>query len=222
MSSVIDTVAISPTGVRILRVLVGRPAKTTQELADALNVTRTAITSQLDELVHAGFVEQQLEYGDGRGRPKYRFSATLKAISRVFDGLQKFLVPATWKSIKKHLDEETFQTICEDVAADVAAPFLPYITATEPAERLKQLEEAHKRVGRLVEMKQEDGNVYYWKYTCPYALMVDDDRSICDIDRMGMEIGAGAPMIQIQHRLDGDPCCIFHLQDHAPDIELAN
>ena len=208
-----DPTLLSPTGVRILHLLVGRPAKTTQELADALHITRTAITTQLDELVHAGFVNQQLEHSTGRGRPKYRFSATLEAVSRVFGGLQKFLVPATWKSIAKHLDGNTLQKICNDVAAEVAAPFAPLITATNPVERLEQLEKAQTRMGRLVELKFQDGNVNYLKYTCPYALMVDDHRIICDIDRKALEIGAGAPVVQIQHRLDGNPCCIFQLKD---------
>jgi predicted ArsR family transcriptional regulator len=184
------------------------------ELVKDLDVTRTAITVQLDELVNAGLVEQHLERSDRPGRPKYRFSATHHAISRVLGGLQSWLVPATWKAVKKHIDEDALQQICVEVATDLADPFIRQITAEEPAERLRQLAELQSQMGRLIEVKQQDNSVEVWKYSCPFATTIDENRIVCKIDLMALEIVAGKGSIveQMQHRFDGHPCCVYRLR----------
>ena len=56
--------AVSAAGMRIIRLLVGCPPKSIAELIDATEVTRTAVTEQLSELVAAGFVERTIQrYG---------------------------------------------------------------------------------------------------------------------------------------------------------------
>ena len=51
---------ISAAGMRLIKLLVGHTPRTTAELIDEIGVTRTAITEQLNELLHAGFVTRTI------------------------------------------------------------------------------------------------------------------------------------------------------------------
>ena len=58
---------VSQAGMRIVRLLVGRPPQSVTDLIEAAGVTRTAVTEQLNELLAAGFVERTTERPMGRG-----------------------------------------------------------------------------------------------------------------------------------------------------------
>ena len=70
---------ITSAGMRIINLLVGQPPLAIAEMIDNLNVTRTAITEQLSELIEAGYVERTVEKLSSRGRPRHRASPRPRA-----------------------------------------------------------------------------------------------------------------------------------------------
>ena len=59
--------SVSTAGMRMMNLLVGKPPQTVQELVDSTDVTRTAITEQLNELLGAGLIERKRQPPTGRG-----------------------------------------------------------------------------------------------------------------------------------------------------------
>jgi predicted transcriptional regulator len=75
---------ITAAGLRIVKLLVGRPPQSITGLLTDVGVTRTAITEQLNDLAAAGFVERQAQRLPGRGRPRFLYRATDAALVLLF------------------------------------------------------------------------------------------------------------------------------------------
>jgi predicted ArsR family transcriptional regulator len=213
MSSAIICPVVSSAGVRVLRTLIGHSPKTVADLIAELQVTRTAVITQLNELMSIGFIEQQLEYSTGPGRPRFRYSATDKAVAVLYGGLQQYLVPALLRSVQEHTDDDTFQTVCSEVAVEVVSPLLKQITSDNPQERLKQFVKVQKDNGRLIDYQENADHVDVIKYACPFVTMIDENRVICKLDIIAMQRLADDKKVELaESRFDGHPCCIFRLK----------
>ena len=64
--------AITPAGLRLIKLLVGRSPIPVLTLMRKLRVTRTAVTEQLHDLLAAGFVERKIEHLPGREHARCR------------------------------------------------------------------------------------------------------------------------------------------------------
>ncbi|MDR2706664.1 MAG: MarR family transcriptional regulator [Planctomycetaceae bacterium] len=211
MSSSVVQPLVSGAGLRIIRLLIGKPPQTITELVEALNVTRTAVTEQVNELVAIGFLEQKLEHNGGRGRPSYLFSATDLAMRKLFEGLQDIIVPSMWRAIRKRLGDTMLNQICYDIASDLAASYARHLTTSTPKERIHEFVSHLERSGRLVECRECEGNIMIKKFNCPFISMVEDTRTVCYIDQLCMQLlsGEGASVELTENRLDGQTCCTF-------------
>ena len=94
-------VSISLAGMKVVKLLVGKPPQTVADLIEATGVTRTAVTEQLNELVAAGFVDRETERLSGRGRPRHLYQATDDALVLLFSGNQQLVVPAIWHALEE-------------------------------------------------------------------------------------------------------------------------
>jgi predicted ArsR family transcriptional regulator len=211
MSSNIVQPLVSGAGLRIIRLLIGKPPQTITELVKALHVTRTAITEQVNELVAIGFLEQKIEHNGDRGRPCYRFSATDLAMRKLFEGLHEIVVPSAWRAIRKRLGEKILNQICYDIANDLAESYARQLTTSAPKERICEFVSALVRNGRLVECRECNGNMEMKKYNCPFISMLEDTRTVCYIDQLCMQllVGTEASVELTENRLDGLACCTF-------------
>ena len=95
----VSEAAVTAAGMRIVKLLVGNPPQTVSDLIETTNVTRTAVTEQLNELAAAGFVERTVERLPGRGRPRHLYQATPAALLLLFASNQRLVVPAIWQAI---------------------------------------------------------------------------------------------------------------------------
>ncbi len=204
--------SISESGMRIMRLLIGQPPQTILQMIDSLRITRTAITEQVRELVAAGYVDQAIERSAQRGRPKYLFSATDQAMRQLFEGNQNVVVPAIWRSLRKHFGEEAVAKVCRDVSDEVAQIFIDQITSADPKNRMKEFVNILLGCDRLAEYKEKEGAVEIYKHNCPFISMADDSGALCCIDRLAMQKIIGAPLEVTQSRKDGFPCCTFSLK----------
>ncbi|MDZ7616098.1 MAG: MarR family transcriptional regulator [Patescibacteria group bacterium] len=203
--------SVSPAGMRLVKLLVGKPPMTIAQLIDATGVTRTAVTEQLGELVAAGFVERNLERLPGRGRPHHLYVATDAALLLLFADVQRLVVPAIWKALGDAGGDVLTQQVIMSVAARLAEHYCKALHSDCPKGRMKEMGEILRQEGALVEVCEEDGGLMLRKRSCPFISMLDENRSVCCIDEQMLSIAVGHPVRRVDYRQEGDPCCTFQL-----------
>ncbi len=210
-SVMVPDAIISAAGLRVIKLLVGNPPQTINDLVRAAGVTRTAVTEQLNELVTAGLVERGMERLRGRGRPRHLFSATTSALALLFASNQRLVVPAIWRAVEELGGTELSQKVLTRVSQLLADHYKSRITAKEPKVRLEQFIDLLRSEGGLLELRTEGGHLAMYKRSCPFISMFDNSRNVCcvDLDMIGEVVGA--PVRQSACRHDGAPCCIFEL-----------
>lgn len=204
---------ISAAGMRIVKRLVGNPSRTVADLMNEIGVTRTAVTQQLNELVGAGFVERKMEYLPGRGRPRNRYSATDAALLLIFANQEWLLGPAIWKAINLVGGEELTLQVLEHVSQILAQHYLQDIDSNDPEERLRRMNDLLSGEGALVEIDESGEQITLHKRSCPFIGMFDEMRNVCCVDEMIMTHVVGRPVKRISCRHDGDPCCVFVIDE---------
>ncbi len=206
---------ISAAGLRVIKLLVGNPPQTINDLVRATGVTRTAVTEQLNELVTAGLVERGMERLRGRGRPRHLFSATTSALVLLFASNQRLVVPAIWQAVEEIGGMEMSKKVLVRVSQILADHYKSKMTATEPKARLEQFIDLLRSEGGLLELRHEGGHLAMYKRSCPFISMCDDARNVCCVNLDMISDVVGAPVRQSACRHDGDPCCVFELEDDA-------
>jgi len=204
---------ISAAGMRLVNLLVGKPPQTVNELIRATEVTRTAVTEQLNELMAAGFVQRGTEKLPGRGRPRHVYSATEAAQLFLFADRQRRVVPAIWQAIEAIGGESLTQRVIHRVSRELAGHYRERVTARSPKERLKQLAKIFFEEGVVTETCEKNGHLLLRKRSCPFLSMFEQGRSICCLDAELMSETVGCRVQQTASRHDGAPCCTFELAE---------
>jgi len=204
---------ISAAGMRVVKLLIGNPPQTVTDLIRAAQVTRTAVTEQLNELMAAGFVKRGTERLPGRGRPRHIYSATEAAQLLLFADKQGRVVPAVWRAIDGIGGKSLLQRVIRRVSRDLAGYYRGRITSRSPKERLKQLAKMLCDEGLLIETHEQNGHVMLRKRSCPFLSMYEENRSICCLDAELMSEVVGRRVRQTASRHDGAPCCTFEIAE---------
>jgi predicted ArsR family transcriptional regulator len=203
---------ITAAGLRIVKLLVGRPPQTIASLLPAVGVTRTAVTEQLNDLVAAGFVERQAQRLPSRGRPRFLYRATDAALVLLFADKQRRMVPAIWQAIDELSGGEMVKKIVKRVGRTMADYYSSKITAKRPQERLRQFARILEAEGAMVEVVEgEHGQLLLEKRSCSFLSMFDSRRNVCRIDQELISTVVGRPVRQICSRQDGAPSCTFEI-----------
>jgi predicted ArsR family transcriptional regulator len=203
---------VTAAGMRIVRLLVGNPPQTVPELLRGVDVTRTAVVEQLQELVAAGLVERSTERLPGRGRPRHRYRATDAAMALLGSSHQRLVTPAIWQAIREIGGEKMCEQVLKRVSHAVADEYCRKITAKEPRERLRQFIRLRINEGGVMEMKKNrSGQLVVYKRSCPFVNVSDPWRQICHIDQQVLAKVAGRPIRRLSCRHEGDPCCAFEI-----------
>lgn len=198
-------------GRRVVKLLIGKPPQSISDLIEATGVTRTAVTEQLNELISEGLVERTMERLEGRGRPRYLYTATHAAMLELFQSNQHLVVPAMWDAVARIGGPKLVQRVLRRVASSLARHYRKKVTAKDPARRFRELGKAFRDEGGLVDVLESNGRLKIRKRSCPFIGMLDDERRICCVDREMMREVVGAPVGRTMYRLDGAPCCVFEL-----------
>lgn len=205
-------VLVSPAGMRILRLLVGRPPQTITELVREIGVTRTAVSEQLNELVAAGLVVRTMERLPGRGRPRYLYAATTNALMLLFSRGQELVIPSIWRAIEQAGGHELTRKVLKRAAQSVVDHYRPRVGGRTVRERLHQIAQVWSEEGHLVEVIEDgDGRLLLRKRSCGFVSMFEESRTICSLD---MEVISGLAQATLRHvecRHDGAPCCTFEV-----------
>ncbi len=202
---------LSPAGIRVIKLLVGRAPQTVADLIDATGVTRTAVTEQLNELVAGGLVERGTERLSGRGRPRHVYKATDASMLLLFANCQSHVVPAIWRALGEIGGGELTKEVVGRVSQELAKHYKQRIRSKNPQERLRKLTGLLREEGGLIESAQENGQTVMRKRSCPFIGMLDDELTICCIDLEMMTEVVGRPLHLSACRHRGDPCCVVEI-----------
>lgn len=196
---------------RLVRLLVGCPPQNVENLIDALGVTRTAVTLQLDELVAAGYVEFSLERRPGRGRPRNVYSATPLALTELFRSAHGLLVPALRHAIETVGGNDLKQQVIERVSLALAEHYKGLIKGKTPEKRLRELARVlRKTEGNLVQIERgNEGLLAIRMLNCSFFSVFEQSRAGCRLDEKLLSLVVGAPVRQTACRYDGDYSCVF-------------
>ena len=206
----------SAAAMRIIDKLAGQPPQTITELMNALQVTRTAITDQLDELAKQGVVQRVSEPRDSRGRPKFRYSLAPKSHSRIFPGNQGSVIYAIWRGIWEIGGKELQMEVVEHAVELLRKFFEDKIKGKTPLERFLEVMTVTAVDGRIRVQQNPDGSCDVWRYICELDCLEDTNSRLCDLHVVFIEKVTGGKVIHVESRHEGAPCCRFRLLPFEP------
>ena len=204
---------VTAAGMRVVKLLVGRPPQSVSDLIKATGVTRTAVTEQLNELASAGFVERSTERLPGRGRPRHLYAATDTALLLLFAGIQWMVVPAIWRALEEIGGDELKSRVLKRVSQALADHYISRISGTTPQQRLRELARVLcDEEGNLVEIKRRaGGRLVMQRRSCSFFSMFEESRAVCRVDEDVLSAVVGTRVRRTACRHDGDPCCAFEI-----------
>jgi DeoR family transcriptional regulator, suf operon transcriptional repressor len=199
--------AFVPSDTIILDLLRKEDALTVTELADALEVTSTAVRQRLNRLMAQELVERTVSR-HGRGRPLHHYRITDKGRRKAGSNFADLAV-AMWQEISQLEDLEIRKMMLQGLAKRLAVMYSDKIQGQNLQEKMQALSDlfAERRVP--MDVQQEDSLPVLTTTACPYPDLAEKDRSICSVEQMMYSELLGADVQLSSCRLDGAECCSF-------------
>lgn len=182
------------------------PMNVTQ-MADAVEVTPTAVRQRLSRLMAQGLVQREA-IRNGRGRPKHCYQLTQKGV-RLTGSNFTDLALVLWREIGSIDDLEMRRVLLRKVVHALASGYIHQIEGKSTLERMESIRRllSQRRVPFSVE--QDQGIPVLTAHACPYPGLAEQDRSICTLEKMLFSELLGEDVELAQCRLDGDTSCQF-------------
>ena len=177
------------------------------DLAQATQVTATAVRQRLVRLMAQGLIDRELTRA-GRGRPSHRYGLTEKGRRQTGANFVD-LALALWNEIRAIKDPEVRRGLLQRVAKAMAGMYAGQVAGTTTAERMQSVSRVFAE--RDVPFVVEDSGALpvLTALACPYPQLAEQDRGICALERMMFSELVGDGLRLTNCRLDGDECCRF-------------
>lgn len=180
------------------------------EMANAIEVTPTAIRQRLTRLMAQGLIEREAVRA-GRGRPKHRYQLTHKGL-RLSGTNFTDLALALWREIGAIPNLNERRILLERVVQALACGYAREIRGKTTVERMRSLSAllSERRVPFSVEPSPKTDDIpMLVAHACPYPELAEEDRQICDLEKTLFSELLGRPVELTQCRLDGGVSCQF-------------
>ncbi len=199
--------AFVPSDTIILDLLRKEDALTVTELADAMEVTSTAVRQRLNRLMAQELVERTVSR-HGRGRPLHHYRITDRGRRKAGSNFADLAV-AMWQEISQLEDLEVRKMMLQGLAKRLAVMYSDKIQGQNLKEKMQALSDlfAERRVP--MDVQQENSLPVLTTSACPYPDLAERDRSICSVEQMMYSELLGAEVQLSTCRLDGAECCSF-------------
>ena len=200
----------STTG-RLLELL-RRAPMTVDELAVALEVTRTAVRAQLAKLEHDGLVEQR---GSRRGtsKPSRTYGITTQGelmLSHAYIPILTQLVHV----LARRLSLEEFDSVMHEVGRGMMAD---RTSARGPLrERVIRASSLLNELGGLSEVEEDDGLYVIRSHGCPLAAATANHPEVCNALESLLSEFVGSRVTKCCDRYDRVRCCFEILERSDP------
>ncbi|MFL5403796.1 MAG: helix-turn-helix transcriptional regulator [Gemmatimonadales bacterium] len=197
--------------------LLRRGPMTVDELAAALELTRTAVQGQLATLQHDDLVEQR---GTRRGasKPARTYGVTMQAellFSRAYIPILTQLVHV----LAHRVSPEEFDSIMREVGR-AAMPDRTAPAGGTLRDRAARASSLLNELGGLSEIEEEDGLYVIRSYGCPLAAATALHPEVCNAIESLLSEFAGTPVKKCCDRYDRERCCFELERGPAPTAEL--
>ena len=177
------------------------------QMADALEVTATAVRQRLVRLQHHGMIEREAIRA-GRGRPKHHYRLTDKGMRQTGSNFTD-LALALWREFCTIGDEEQRRDMLRRIARALAAGYANQIHGDTPAERMQSLSELLNQRRIPVSLDGTPGNPTLTTHVCPYPALAEEDASVCMMERLLFSELVGGDLQLTKCRLTGGADCQF-------------
>lgn len=177
------------------------------ELADAMEVTPTAIRQRLMRLMARKAIQREATR-HGRGRPKHRYWLTDNGLRLTGSNFTDLAV-ALWKETCQAGDVTAQREFMCRVARALAAGYADQVQGDTTAERMQSLADllAQRRIP--VSVDESVHGTTLTEHACPYPNVSEQDPSICNMERMMFSELLGQDVELTQCRLHGASECRF-------------
>ena len=201
---------------RILELL-RRGPMTVDELAAALQLTRTAVQAQLASLQQDELVEQR---GTRRGtsKPARIYSVTLQAellFSRAYIPILTHLVHV----LASRMSPAEFDSIMHEVGRRAMAGRAP-APRGPLGDRVRTASSLLNELGGLSEVEEEDGLYIIRSHGCPLAAATAEHPEACNALESMLSEFVGAKVTKCCDRYDRERCCFEVARDPALPAEV--
>jgi len=177
------------------------------ELADAMEVTATAVRQRLTRLMGQSMIEREAIRA-GRGRPKHRYSLTDKGLRQTGSNFTD-LALALWREIRDIGDEKLGRNVSRRISRALASGYAAQIQGNTPTERLQSLAELLNQRRIPATVGSTDNHATLTAHACPYPNLAEEDGSICQMEKMMFSELIGNELELTQCRLNGGGDCRF-------------
>jgi DeoR family transcriptional regulator, suf operon transcriptional repressor len=179
------------------------------ELADAMEVTPTAVRQRLTRLMSREIIQREA-LRNGRGRPKHRYWLTDKGMRMTGSNFTD-LSMVLWKEVRSLEDPDIRRDMLRRIAQALANGYANQIQGDTPAERLHSVAEilAQRRIPTTVD--DTSANPSITAHACPYQALAEHDHSVCTMERMMISEMVGQDVKLTQCRQEGDEQCRFQV-----------
>ncbi len=178
-----------------------------QQLAEATQVTATAVRQRLMRLMAQGLLDRDLSRAS-RGRPSHRYRLTDKGRRQTGANFAD-LALALWSEVRSIEDTEVRRGLLQRIAKTLAGMYGQQVTGSTTAERMQSVSEIFAERNVPVEVEGTEALPVLTALACPYPELAEQDRSVCAMERMMLAELVGDGLRLADCRLDGDACCRF-------------
>ncbi len=176
--------------------------QTVEDLARALRVTRTAVTTRLAGLQAEGLVARR-GLRTGRRRPSVTYALTARADA---------LFPKAYDTFAASVLEEVrnerpgaLDVLLRRVADRWVARDLPRVQGLRGMERLERTREILAERGFLPVLERAGKRYVLREYNCPLMQVAQGHPEICEMVHRWLQALAGTPMARVKCLRLGDP-----------------
>ncbi|MGQ0569283.1 MAG: helix-turn-helix transcriptional regulator, partial [Armatimonadota bacterium] len=192
--------------VELLRV---RGGQTVEDLARALHLTRTAVTTQLATLQSEGFVRRQ-GLRPGRRRPSGVYALTPSEDS-LFPKSYADFAAAVLDALKRE-GAGNLQRVLRRVGDRWIARDLPRVEGLEGWARLEQARGILAERGFMPDLQAMGNGFLLREFNCPAMRLAVEHPEVCDMVHRWMEAIFGKPLRRVQCLRQGDPYSAYTIR----------
>jgi predicted ArsR family transcriptional regulator len=182
--------------------LLRRSSRTVDELAQALELTHTAVRAHLAALARDGLVKQRSERR-GSGKPSSVYDLT-PAAEYLFPKSYGLYLDQLLDVLSERTPADEVETLLREVGRRIATQWT--IPPGDLRVRLDEAAEVLNELGGLMERESEGETMCIRGYRCPFAAVVQEHPEVCDLAETLVTELVGVPMQEKCGRTGPEPC----------------
>ncbi len=203
---------------RVLRSLLLNQKRTVNELAESVDINPISVRHHVTKLEAEGLIVSE-EERHGVGRPRLIFSLTPKGMEQ-FPQRYLQLTMRLLEQLKASLPEKVLGNLFKEVAEGIANDITNDIDLEDLnlKQRLELLKEVLTSEGFMVDLQEEEGNIYIVEASCPYHHVGEDYPEICVVDQELIAHFVSTTPKRVECILDGDKQCKYLIKEKAEKV----